>query len=234
MKLEGRTALVTGAGKGIGDAIARALVSEGARLAVCGRNMEPLENLAAELGPGHIALHCDVTEESQISETVDKAVARFGALDILVNNAGIARWLSIEETTTEYFDLAIATNLRAPFLFSRRAWPALQASKGQILNVSSIAGFNAYARMSAYCASKWGLNGLTEVLEIEGQPHGIRVMALCPGSVDTDIWGSEATGDERARMMTPAQVADLALWLLASPRSVLVKSTIIENFRDPF
>lgn len=234
MKLKDQVVLITGGGVGLGAAMARAFAAEGARLALCGRRMEPLEALAKDLGPEHLALHCDVTDETQIAETFSRCVSKFGRLDILVNNAGIGDWITFEETTTEYFDAVLATNLRGPFLCTRYAWPHLKASKGQVLNISSIAGTNAYKEMTAYCSSKWGLNGLTETLILEGESLGIRVMSLGPGSVDTDIWGDHATAANRERMMKSEQVAELALWMLASPRNVLVKKTVIENFTDPF
>ena len=234
VKLTGQTAIVTGAGKGLGAAIARVLADEGVRLALCGRRLAPLETLVAELGPQHLALTCDVLDENQVEHTVGRVAEEFGQLDILVNNAGVAGWIPFEETTTEYFDTVIATNLRGSFLFCRHAWRHLKASKGQILNVSSIAGSNGYGKMTAYCASKWGLNGFSEALSVEGSAHGIRVMTLGPGAVDTDIWGDAATSEERERMMTPDQVAGLAVWLLTSPRNIQVKKTIIENFESPF
>ncbi len=234
MKFEGQVALVTGAGSGLGAAIARALAAEGALVVLCGRRLGPLEDLAKSLGTKHLALTCDVTDESQIAMAVDRTIKAFGRLDVLVNNAGIGGWVPFQDTSTEFFDNVMATNLRGPFLCSRYAWPHLKASKGQILNISSIAGSSTFANMTAYCASKWGLNGLSETLSTEGREHGIRVMSLGPGSADTDIWGDVANTDERGRMMTPDQVASLALWLLESPRNVEVRKTIIENFASPF
>lgn len=234
MKLAGHVALVTGAGKGLGAAIARVLAHEGASLALCGRRIGPLEELAAELGPNHFALVCDVCDEAQIQNAVAQTVSRFGKLDVLVNNAGIADWVPFDRTTTEYFDEVISTNLRGPFLCSRHAWPHLKATKGQILNVSSIAGSQPFEDMAAYCSSKFALNGLSGVLSLEGLAHGIRVLNLSPGSVNTDIWGSLADEGQKGRMMTSEQVADLARWLLTSPRNVQVRHTLIENFKSPF
>jgi NAD(P)-dependent dehydrogenase (short-subunit alcohol dehydrogenase family) len=234
MKFEGQVALITGAGVGLGASISRALASEGATLALCGRRIGPLQKLAGELGAQHLITTCDVTDERQIEAAVRSTIDKFGQLDILVNNAGIAAWIPFEETTTELFDSMLATNLRGAFLCTRYAWPHLKASKGQILNVSSIAGSNGFAGMSAYCASKWGLNGLSETLSIEGQPHGIRVLSMGPAAVGTDIWAENADEDTRSRMMTPEQVADLTLWLLTSPRNIQVKKTVIENFNNPF
>ncbi|MBI1332111.1 MAG: SDR family NAD(P)-dependent oxidoreductase [Armatimonadetes bacterium] len=234
MKFENQVALVTGGGAGLGLAFARGLVAEGASVVLCGRRMDVLESAAAQLGPEHLALRCDVTQETDIASVVASTIAHYGKLDILVNNAGIGDWIPFEETSTEYFDAVIATNLRGPFLCSRHAWPHLKESKGQILNISSIAGDNAYTDMSAYCSSKWGLNGLTQVLALEGAPFGIRAMSVGPGAADTDIWGDHATPEQRGRMMTIDQVADLGLWMLASPRNVHVKTVIIENFVSAF
>lgn len=234
MKFKNQVALVTGGGVGLGLAFARGLAAEGASVALCGRRIEVLEEKAAKIGPEHLALKCDVTKEADIEAAIAATVARYGRLDVLVNNAGIGDWIPFEETTTEFFDAVIATNLRGPFLCSRYAWPHLKKTKGQILNVSSIAGDNAYAEMTAYCSSKWGLNGLTQVLTLEGAGVGIRAMSLGPGAIDTDIWGENATREQRSRMMTIDQVADLGIWMLASPRNVHVKTAVIENFLSAF
>lgn len=234
MELEGQVALITGAGQGLGAAIAEVLAAAGAQTVLCGRRRERLEAVAEKLQPTPLDLTCDVTDEAQIKAVIERTVSRFGRLDILVNNAGIGDWIALEETETKFFDDVIATNLRGPFLFSKHAWPHLKASKGQILNISSIAGTQSFNRMSAYCASKHGLNGLSGVLAIEGEPYGIRVLSLCPGSVDTDIWKSEASEQERSRMMTPEQLAAFAQFLLTSPRNVLVKQIVVENFLSPF
>lgn len=236
MKLEGQVAIVTGAGKGLGAAFAKALAAEGASIVCSGRKLEPLQALATELGHNHMAITCDVTDEVQIQTLVAKTIERYGKLDILVNNAGVAveTRIPFDQMSTEAYDQLMDTNLRGAFLCSRYAWPHLKASQGQILNVSSISGSKPFEGFAAYCASKFGLNGLSEVLSLEGRPFGIRVLNVCPGSVDTDIWVDMDVQEPRKKMMKPDQVAELARWMLTSPRNIEVRQAIIENFQSPF
>jgi NAD(P)-dependent dehydrogenase (short-subunit alcohol dehydrogenase family) len=125
-------------------------------------------------------------------------------------------------------------NLRGVFLLCRAAWPHLQKSRGQIVKVSSIAGVKGYVNNAAYSASKFGLNGLTEVLALEGQPHGIRVSAVCPGSVDTPIWDKQAPSAVRKKMMKPEATAALVVHLLSAPRALAFGPIVVQNFNDPW
>ncbi|MGH2521260.1 MAG: SDR family NAD(P)-dependent oxidoreductase, partial [Anaerolineales bacterium] len=225
-QLDGQTAIITGAGSGLGAAIARALAAEGARCALAGRRPEPLQMVVAEIhaaGGAARAIPCDVRDEAQIENLVAQTAAEFGGVDILVNNAGAFHVAPITETSTALWDETIGVNLRSAFLLCRAVWPHMQdQGKGQIVNVSSVAGIpgHAYAGEAAYCASKFGLNGLTEVLALEGKPHNIRVYALCPGAVETPLWEGRAPLEVRQRMMRPAPVAELVRWLLAAPRNL--------------
>ena len=232
--LNGQIAFITGAGTGIGAAIARALAAEGVTAVLTGRRPEPLQELARELGEGHLAIPMDVRREKDVEAAITQTISRFGRLDILVNNAGIFRPTPFEETTLALFEENLNTNLTGTFLASKAAWPHLKESAGQILNVSSVAGTQGFAGSSAYCASKFGLNGLSQVLALEGKEHGIRVLVLCPGSIDTAMWEPLADEATRGRMMTPAMVADQARHLLASPRGVEIGPVVLTNFHNPF
>ena len=234
MKLQGRVALVTGAGSGIGAAIARALAAEGATIVLCGRRAEALASVAKTLDGAHMCVTCDVQVEAQIRSALEDTVGKLGRLDILVNNAGVFDQMPIEETTTEFWDDMLATNLRGPYLFARHAWQFLKASSGQLLNLSSVAGTQAFSGSSAYCASKFGLNGLSAVLAIEGKEHGIRVHSVCPASIETDMWLKGADQATRDRMMKPEQVANVVRWLLTSPRNLDIPQVVISNFHSPF
>ncbi|MGE0001705.1 MAG: SDR family oxidoreductase, partial [Fimbriimonadaceae bacterium] len=209
MILEGKVALVTGGGKGIGRAIAESLAKQGAKVAVSGRHKDALEPVANSVSG--LAVTMDVREEASVRRAVSAVVDWGGSLDVLVNNAGIGLLsTSLGETTSEGWRDVLDTNLTGPFLLTREAWPYLCEAQGQILMLSSVAGTRGFHGASAYCASKFGLNGLTEVLKLEGAEFGVRVLALCPGAIATDIWGDMASTDELDRMMEPAQIGDLA------------------------
>jgi NAD(P)-dependent dehydrogenase (short-subunit alcohol dehydrogenase family) len=232
--LTGLVALVTGGGSGIGAAIAHALAGAGARLVLSGRRLEKLKEVAQGLPGGAMCIACDVQKETEVVHTIQKTVAEAGRLDILVNNAGVFDMKPLEETSAEFWDNVIGTNLRGSFLMARHAWKHLKAAKGQIVNLSSIAGTRGFANGGAYCASKFGMNGLSEVLKIEGKPHGIRVFSVCPGSVETPLWEPLSSEDERERMMKPETIADLVAWLVCSPRGVDVEPVVVNNFKSPF
>jgi 3alpha(or 20beta)-hydroxysteroid dehydrogenase len=234
-ELDGQIAIVTGAGSGLGAAIARALAAAGARCVLAGRRPEPLEEVRSEIGDSARALPCDVSDEAQVEALAARTVAEFGAVNILVNNAGIFRMAPLVDTPTTLFDQTLAINLRGPFLLCRAVWPhMLRQGGGQIVNVSSTSGVQGYEGNAAYGASKFGLNGLTEVLALEGRAHNIRVFAVCPGAVDTPLWEGQAPPEARARMMRPEAIADFVRWLLAAPRHLKFGPMVVRNFRDPW
>lgn len=230
-----QTAIVTGAGSGLGAAIARALASEGARCVLVGRRPELLEHVRSEIGDLARSMPCDVRDEAQIENLVAQTMTDFGGVDILVNNAGVFHEAPLTETTTGLWDEIIAVNLRGAFLLCRAAWPHLQTrGGGQIVNLSSEAGVQGYADEAAYCASKFGLNGLTAALALEGKPHNIRVFAVCPGAVDTPIWGDTAAPEVMRRMMGAEQIAELVRWLVTAPRNLDFGPIVVRNFTDPW
>jgi len=232
--LIGQVALVTGAGTGIGEAIVRSLSGAGATVVLCGRRKEPLQAVGDSLPNPHLVVTCDVRDNSEVSAVVSDVVAKFGRIDLLVNNAGIYHPTPFDDLEVELWDDVIATNLRGAFLFCKAVWPQLKANKGQIVNISSISGTKGFSGSSAYCASKFGLNGLTEVLKIEGQPHGIRAFSLCPGAVSTAIWEVRADSATLDRMMTPEMIADVLKFLVLSPRGIDVSPVVVTNFNDPW
>ena len=236
-KLSGAVAIVTGAGSGLGAAIAQALASEGAKCALAGRRREPLQAVADEIGAtgGEASvIPTDVADEAQVAALVAETVQTFGCLDVLVNNAGLMRPASLTQTSTALWDEILNVNLRGAFILCRAAWPHLQHSRGQIINVSSMAAVQGYLDEAAYCASKHGLNGLTEVLALEGKPHGIRALAVCPAAVETPLWDRDAPADVRRRMMKPTQVAEMVRWLVTAPRNLDFGPVLVRNFDDPW
>ncbi len=228
-----KTVIITGAGSGIGAAIARRLAGADTNLVLVGRRREALEATAA--GIENTAVHpADVTDPAQVLRVVAHAVAEFGQLDGLINSAGMFKMAPFSDTDEALWDATLSVNLRSVYLLCRAAWPHLIASQGQIVNISSIAAVHGYPGSAAYCASKFGLNGLTEVLALEGKPHGIRAVAVCPAQTETPIWDGQAPETVRARMMAPEAIADLVHWLLHAPRNIELGPVIVRNFHNPW
>src|ERR1700728_1574711 len=189
--LEGKVAVVTGASRGMGLAVARKLGSLGAKLSVGARSADKLQNVAHELKSGGvevIMVAADVSSGDDILSLVEETKQAFGGIDILVNNAGIGYFGPFFETNESDWDLVLDTNLKAVFLLSKAvARGMIERRSGHIINIASLAGKNAFAGGSAYCASKWGLLGLTQCMAEDLRPFNIRVSAVCPGSVATDF-----------------------------------------------
>ncbi len=193
---EGKSALITGASSGIGKAVAMALAAEGARVAITGRRPQPLADVVAEIqaaGGACLGIPGDVRDEAHAADAVAQTIEAFGALDILVNNAGVIGAGPLEETTSEEWDRLIDIDLKGPFLFARAAIPALKATKGCVVNVSSVAGTRPYPGIGPYCVAKAGLDRFTECLALEMAPFGVRVNAINPGVVRTNLHSATNT-----------------------------------------
>ncbi len=194
MKLEGKVALITGAGRGIGKAVAMAYARQGMRLAVCARTGSEVEQTASEiynLERDCLGIVCDVSVEESVARLVAKIEERFGRIDVLVNNAGVmTRPVPLAEMEVKKWDYTLAVNLRGAFLVTRAILPIMMRQRnGSIVNVSSTIGRGAYANFSAYAVSKWGIEGLTQTLAAEVRSHKIRVNSVDPGYVATKLTG---------------------------------------------
>lgn len=224
LRLAGRAALVTGASRGIGAAIARRLAREGARVALVSRDERALETLAAELGNGAVAAACDLHLPGA-ADVVQAALDDLGAEepDILVNNAGSFVVAPVDETSIDLFRETLELNLTAPFAFVRAFLPGMRRrGAGHIVTVGSIADRAVFPGNAAYAASKHGLRALHEVLRAELQGTGVRASLVSPGPVDTTLWDvvdpDRREGfTPRARMLDADSVADAVAYVLTAP-----------------
>jgi NAD(P)-dependent dehydrogenase (short-subunit alcohol dehydrogenase family) len=230
-ELAGKHAFITGGGTGIGLAAAKALAAQGVKLTLAARNFARVEEAASELDAHPVSV--DVANETSVSAAFEAARARFGGVDILVNNAGITPSAPLHATTLAVWNEVIAINLTGAFLCSRAALADMYASKwGRIVNVASIAGLQGGAYISAYCASKHGMIGMTRALAKEAAKKGVTVNAICPGYVETDIVTRAAeniasktklseeeakaslyAGNPQGRLIKPEEVASAIAWL---------------------
>lgn len=236
MELENKVAVVTGGTKGIGRAIAEALLAAGADVFVCGRDRTDLGRALEHLGrlgraEGEV---CDVRSEKQVEMMLAECRRVFGGLDILVNNAGVGVFgKTVDELDPEDFRRVLETNLFGVFYACHYAVPMLrERGGGYIFNISSLAGQNAHPQMAAYNASKFGLNGFSESLMQEVRHDDIKVSYICPGSVNTEFGGDEVS-DEKAWQLQPADIARTVLDLLAFPDNALPSKVEIRPSRPP-
>ncbi len=216
--LAGQVAAVTGAGRGIGKAIAETLAGAGAALLLAGRDDERLSRFARRLTDAgasvwHRAL--DVSAESAVCAWVRDGVAHFGKLDILVNNAGIGAFGPLSDLSTAQWDRVMAVNVRGPFLFCRECLPYLRSRPlSFIVNIASVVAVKGYPNQSVYGASKHALLGMSKALAKEVQQDGVRVHVLCPGGVDTDLAAAARPDLDRSELMSPQEIADAVYYLV--------------------
>ncbi len=226
-ELHGTSAIITGASSGIGAAIAHALAGAGVRLVLAARNAAKLEGVIASLGTGAeaIAVATDVGSEEDVRSLVERAHERFGTIDALVNNAGFGLFKSLTEIGTDEFDAVLRTNLRGTFLMMKHVLPHMYArARGTVVTISSVAGRHGFAGGGAYCASKFGLMGLTESAFHEARAHNVRVVTLCPGSVDTPFFDeAHTTAPNRDRILQPEDVAAAVMLALQLPERALIR-----------
>jgi len=246
MTTDASHALITGGGRGIGAAITRRLVADGLRVTVLGRNLAVLQALAAEMPQQLHAVTADVADGAQVAQAFADARARFGPIGVLVNNAGQAETAPFGKMDMDLWQRMLAVNLTGTMLCSQAALPdMLAAGWGRIVNVASTAGQVGYAYVSAYCAAKHGVLGLTRALALEVAQKGITVNAVCPGYTETDIVregiarvvaktgrSEEAARAEfmktnpQGRLVQPEQVADCVAWLCSSGADAVTGQSI--------
>lgn len=225
MRLEGKTAIITGAASGFGKETALRFAEEGASIAVVDLNIDGAREVAAEInaaGGRAIAIQTNVTEEAAIHDMVEQVKAEFGVIDILINNAGKSRSKPIEELSLREWDQAMNLNLKSVFLCTREVIPhMIERQYGKIVNLASICAQTARAVAVDYSASKSGIVGITRTVALQVAKHGINVNAVAPGPVETPLWQTFAPERKAAlmnsvpfkRMGTPRDIANLLLFL---------------------
>ena len=237
MNLKNKTAIVTGGTKGIGRAIAEALVREGVSVCISARKQNEIDDAVKELnGLGKrtaIGFVCDVRNYNQVEALLDHIVKELGGLDILINNAGVGVFETVEETSPEDFRSVLETNLFGVFYCCHEAIPAMKKrGGGYIINISSLAGANPHPRMAAYNASKFGLNGFSEAMMQEVRHDNIKVSYIMPGSVNTEFGGDSPT-DEKSWQLTPPDIARVVIDLLHHDDRALPSRVEIRPSKPP-
>ncbi|WNF35401.1 SDR family oxidoreductase [Bacillaceae bacterium IKA-2] len=194
--LKNQVVIVTGGSRGIGEGIVKLLLKEGAKTIVLAKNKESLARLQETMvGIDDLDTYqCDITLSEQVSTVIESIFKKYGRIDTLVNNAGVGVWKPLEEMTEEDWDSQLNTNLKGAFLCSQAVYKIMMVGQGgQIVNIASDLAYNTTEKASAYCASKWGLLGLSHTMNKEGKKYGIRVTSVSPGLVQTDFGGVSAS-----------------------------------------
>jgi 3-oxoacyl-[acyl-carrier protein] reductase len=234
--LAGKTALVTGASRGIGFAVARKLGRMGAKVGICARQANRLEEAATLLRTDEIetlALAADVTKAEDIAALVARTEKSLGSIEILVNNAGIGYFGPVQEADEKNWDTVLDTNLKSAFLLTKAVAPGMMGKRtGHIINIASLAGKNAFKGGAIYCASKWGLMGLTECMAEDLREFGIRVSAICPGSVATEF-SSPASKKDPHKMLQPDDIAHAVEMLVTQAPQSFISEVVMRPTQKP-
>lgn len=243
-RLSGKVALITGGGTGIGRAIAVAFAREGANVALAGRRLEKLKEVAGEIkkqGAGTKAIECDVTRARDAERAVRETAKQFGKLDVLVNNAAILSVATVEGISEAEWDRVMTVNVKGPFLMSRAALKEFRKTEGgAIVNIGSVLGLVAMRDRAAYCASKGGVTLLTKAMALDHAHQNVRVNCICPAIVETELVrglfdsGEQGQALKKARLTTiplgrfgkPVDVAELAVFLASEESSWLTGAAI--------
>ncbi|XP_022834410.1 uncharacterized protein LOC111362108 [Spodoptera litura] len=243
MSFQDKVVIVTGASSGIGAATAIKFAEEGAKVALVGRNQEKLNNVAKKCG-NPLIIAADVSKDEDAKRVIEETLRYFGGIDVLVNNAGIVSRTNIQDNgVIPVYDRIMSTNLRAVVVLTHLAAPHLVKTKGNIVNISSVAGYRIFQESFAYCTSKAGLDHFTRAVALELAPHGVRVNVINPGPVKTDIIENmgatkeiaEATFDRMGKMTALSrvsesdEVADLILFIASDKSKAITGSSIVTD-----
>ncbi len=233
--IEGKVAVVTGAGRGIGRAIAIELAGMGAKVALAARSVSELEETARRIGDRASVVAADVRLRDDVHKLLDGAASTLGPIDIVVNAAGIGIFRQVTEFSDADYDSILDTNLRSIFLVSRHVLPGMISRRsGHIINIASIAGKVGSPTRAVYCASKFGVVGFTESLAEEVRQHGIRVSLICPGSTDTGFSSDpHREGKKRDRMLSPADIAHAVRMIVTQEPNSFISEVILRPTMKP-
>jgi NAD(P)-dependent dehydrogenase (short-subunit alcohol dehydrogenase family) len=238
MQLEGKVAIISGGGSGIGRGIALALAREGTRVVIFGRREalldETLEIARSQGGEG-LAVQADINRCEDVALVVDQTMAQYGQIDILVNNAGVDGGAPVHEIRVDDWERVMATNVRGPFLMARAILPHMRAQRsGHIINISSESGLEYYEGDGAYGTSKHALNALGEYIQRENQELNIRVNTICPGMVVSEMT-ENSPGLDPAKCLLPEDIADLVIWLLTRRENIKIgRPILIQTMLNPW
>lgn len=233
-RLQGKVAIVTGSSSGIGKAIALRFGEEGAKVVVAARRKSLCEQVARQIcqkGGDAYVIQTDVSHERQVDTLFGKTIQQYGRVDIIVNNAGIFGGRRVAETTTKAFDDVMSVNLRGTFFCCRAAFKHMKKQGGGvILNMSSVAGVQAWAGTGAYSASKHGVMALSRALAEEGRPFRIRVSAICPGGVADELVDASQEEILRSEKISPFDIAETAIYLATLGKYAVVHQIVVDRW----
>jgi NADP-dependent 3-hydroxy acid dehydrogenase YdfG len=234
-KIDGKVAVVTGAGRGIGRAIAIELAGMGAKVALAARNAKELEETARATGGTASVLPTDIRRRDEVHRLLDQAASTLGPVDILVNAAGVGVFGLVTEFSDADYDAILDTNLRGIFMACRYVLPSMIArGAGDIVNIASIAGKVGTATRAVYCASKFGVVGFSQALAEEVRQYGIRVSVVCPGSTDTSFSSDpNREGKTKSKMLLPSDVAYAVRALVTQEPNSFISEIILRPTRKP-
>jgi 3-oxoacyl-[acyl-carrier protein] reductase len=232
--IEKQVAVVTGAGRGIGRAIAIELGRLGAQVVLVARTSTQLEEAGRAIGANASVMPANVRNREELQRLFEQVAAAIGPVDILVNAAGLGIFGPVVDFKDEDFETLIETNLRGIFFTCRYVLPSMiERKRGHIINIASIAGKVGSATRAVYCASKFGVVGFTESLAEEVRQHGIRASVICPGSTDTGFSSSETAGKVRGRMLRPADVAHAVRMIVTQEPNSFISEIIMRPTQKP-
>jgi short-subunit dehydrogenase len=238
--LVGKVAVITGAGRGVGRAIAEQLGQEGVHVVLVARSENEINQLANDIEKSHgvttLAIAADVQSEEDVQRVYDTTLEKFNQIDILVNNAGIGKYGPLEEMSVQDYDDMMNTNMRSTFMFCRLALPHMKNNKaGHILNLASVAGTKGLPNEAIYCATKFAQIGFSQALDHEARPHGVKVSSLNPGGINTTFaFGTGRTpGDPSLEeFLSPENVAEVALFILKQPENARIIDVLMRPMRE--
>lgn len=235
-QLDSKIAVVTGAGRGVGEAVARKLAAMGAHVLLVARDaasLKAVEQKVQKAGGQATSLPCDLLDPEAVAQLGERVAREFEHCDILVNNAGVSQSGPLHEVAPEEWDRVLNTNLRGPYLMIRALAPLMiRARSGSIINISSLAGRNPLPGGAAYAASKWGLNGMTYSVAEELRQYGIRVSAIAPGSINTHF-GDGHSGKNPDKMLQPDDVAGVVATLVTQAPQAFISEVLMRPTQKP-